>query len=100
MLIAAGVDISITFSSKEDKVCVKLGSGSKKVVLFHSLHDHVNELWSDFLNDDDDERDNEKACFNETSSEDVLAVFEGSVLSGETPYIETVMDDVPPSSGM
>ena len=56
----------------------------------------TSELWSDFLNE---EGEDEEACFNGVIFGDVVAVFEGSVFSGETPYMETVvMHNVPPSS--
>ena len=100
MLHVFATDMNDTVSidtSQEDRVCVSSGSDSEKVVLVHAPHlTRTSELWSDFLNE---EGEDEEACFNGVIFGDVVAVFEGSVFSGETPYMETVvMHNVPPSS--
>ena len=85
-------------TSQEDRVCVSCVSDSEKVVLVHAPH-HVNNLQSEFLNKEVDNKADDEACFNGVSSGDLVVVFEGSVFSGETPYMETVvMHNVPPSS--
>ena len=97
MLFATDMSDTVSIDSlPEDRVCVTCGSDSEKVVLVHAPH-HVNNLRSNFLNEEGEKRSDDKACFNGVSFGDLVAVFEGSVLSGEIPYVEVVMEDVYPS---
>ena len=100
LLFATGVEgtMSIETLPQEDRVCVSYGSDHETVVLVHAPHlTRTSELWSNFLNEEEEDKE---ACFNGISSGDLVVVFEeGSVFSGETPYMETVvMHNILPSS--